>query len=264
MALNYTTTPTGKSKTSTTYTDPNTGEISNAPRGKHFILNEDGSLVGTFSNDAVGGAGTGDTASYDTYSQERGLAAETLAGLNKQVDVAGQAIPSIQKAGEAGLSAARRQAAGQLASYRGLSEGGRGMSLGRGAAATAGITEAGITAKTAADVQQANADLAEARTQAALQKKTMLESEKVDLQSGIDAASDANAMVTALGNSVSVYVNSSDVGTLRNNLIAKMRAAPSAAAKQAYQDMIDRIDNDTLDVPGAIDMWSSREIPKIG
>lgn len=184
--------------------------------------------------------------------QEMGLAADVSKGIEGQVKAAEEAIGVAQQAGDAALQKARRAAAMQMSSYRGLGEGGRGMALGRGAAAEAGTVETGILAKTAEAVSQEKQNLADARTQAGIAQKKLLEQQKAYEQEAVDAETDANQVVN--DNKGAVYTTKNDRQKIVNILYAKMQAATSAKAKAAYQRMISNMANPDYDIPGTIDV----------
>lgn len=191
------------------------------------------------------------------YEEEMGLLGETVGALEKQVGAAEKAIGAAQEAGTASQRAARLKAAQALSSYRGLGEGGRGVGLSQMAAQTAGVTEAGILADTAAAVAAREGEATEARTSATIAKKKLLEQEKAYEQEAIDAASDAQETVNRIGGPMRTTAD--DVKKILEEIRSKQRAATSPKAKAAYQKIIDSIYNGTFDGPG-IDTWSKSDL----
>lgn len=186
----------------------------------------------------------------DIYSQEQSLMGEQQKAIGEQVKTAEEGIGLAQKAGEAGMLAARRNAAAQLASYRGLGEGGRGMALGRGAAAVAGTTQAKIAADTAQAVQEEKTSAAQARADAALAKQAFLDKQKQYNQEVADASADVKAIITE--NKGTIYTSDDDKKKMRAAAVQAMGLAVSPQAKQVYKNFIDSIDNGTFDAPGTI------------
>lgn len=191
-------------------------------------------------------------ADVSIYQQEKGLLGEAQAGVEGQVKAAEAAIGTAQKAGDAALQKARRTAAMQLSSYRGMGEGGRGMALGRGAAAEAGTTEAGILAKTAQAVSEEQQNLADAKTQAAIAQKKLLEQQKTWSQEAVSAEADAVGVVNDLKGTV--YTTTADRQKMIDQLTIKMNAAVSPQAKAAYMKMISNLRSSSYDIPGTIDV----------
>jgi len=191
---------------------------------------------------------------FDTslYEQERALQEEVSKGLEEQVRAAREVEPGIRQAGEAALMSARQRAASQLASFRGMGEGGRGAALGRGAAATASIAEAGIRGETEMAAREARGAAAAAKTEADLAKKAILDAQKAEGTEAAQAEADAQAIVEQ--NTGTVYTDSDDIKKMRRSLAAKRDAATNPKVKAAYQHYINKIDNKTLET-GAADVW---------
>lgn len=191
---------------------------------------------------------------FDTtlFEQEKALRGDVLAGIEEQVKTAAGAEGAVRGAGEASLLSAKQRAATQLASYRGLGEGGRGAALGRGAAAAANVAEAAIRGETEQAAQEARTALAQARTEAALAKKAIIDAQKQEETAVATATADAQAIVEA--NTGYVYTDSDDIKQMKTQLTAKRNAATDPRVKMAYQRVLDQIANKTLDT-GAIDTW---------
>ena len=126
------------------------------------------------------------------------------------------------------------------------------MALGRGAAASAGITQADIAAKTAAAVQEEKTAAAQARADAALAKQSFLDKQQQYNQEATDAQNDVQAIITKYKGLV--YTDDTDRKRMRNEAVAAMGRAVSPQAKKVYADFIASIDNKTLDTPGAMDV----------
>jgi len=186
------------------------------------------------------------------YEQEKSLLEETVKGIEGQLSTAEGAVGTAQKAGDASQKAARLKAAQTLASYRGMGEGGRGMALGQSAASQAGLTEASILADTAKSVTEEKTALSQARTEAAIGKKKLLEQEKMWQQEAIDASADIQETITRL--SGDIYTDASDIAKIRAELVEKFQSAVTPNAKSKYKKAISDIDNKKLDAPG-IDTW---------
>lgn len=191
---------------------------------------------------------------FDTtlFEQEKALRGDVMSGIEGQVKTAEGVEGAVRGAGEASLMSAKQRAAGQLASFRGMGEGGRGAALGRGAAAAANITEAGIRGETELAAQEARTGLSQARTEAALAKKAVIDAQKQEATAVASATADAQAVIEA--NTGNVYTDSDDIKQMKLQLTAKRDAATDPRVKMAYQRVLDQIANKSLDT-GAVDTW---------
>lgn len=191
---------------------------------------------------------------YDTtlFEQERALRGDVMSGLEQQVKTAEGAEGAVRGAGEASLMTAKQRAASQLASYRGLGEGGRGAALGRGAAAAANIAEAAIRGETEQAAQEARTGLAQARTEAALAKKAIIDAQKQEATAIATAEADAQKIIDA--NAGNVYTSGTDRKRMIKQLKAKRDAATDPRVKLVYQGYMDQILRGTLKTDALIDI----------
>lgn len=174
----------------------------------------------------------------DIYSKEIDLENQMRLGLQGEEDAAQENVDLVGTQEAAALGDTRRNAAQALATQRGLVEGGRGLSLARGTANEASITEAKVRSDFATQLGSAKKEAAAAMTQRLAEEGKLLTASKE--RQALPALAMANIKEVEGRYRGDVFTTKSDYQQMTTELDALAAAATTPQEAAYYSQAANR------------------------
>jgi len=183
-----------------------------------------------------------------------------VGGLAETEEAARGAIGSLEAEKGSSITELRRQGAQALATQRGLTSGGRGLSLARSTGKDIGTREASLRSKYAKDISAAKKEAAATGVSRKVEESKLLEAQTARKESANVARTEVEGIIA--DEQGSLWTNQADRDRMVKRLRSKLAAASNPYEAEVYQGAINQLIT-TKDTKGSLDIeFSEAELLK--
>jgi len=187
----------------------------------------------------------------EQFKKQLEIESKIKTGLAETEATARGAIGTLQQEKGSSIAELRRKGAQALATQRGLTSGGRGLSLARSTGKDIGTREASLRSKFARDISEARKEAAATGVTRRVEESKLLEAETARKQSAMAADAEVEGIIA--DEQGSYFTTKSDRANMVRRLKAKLAQATNPYEAQVYQDAINKLIT-SKDTKGTIDL----------